>query len=183
MTSPGIPNPDVLDFVNRNLSAVRRAVTQRLQKIGIPKEKIGIVGVPGVEQGAFTRYHRPQGGGNIRPDHPNVLSGLWCCGINVDEAIFDRDFNALAGEQIPVSHEYSRMYQEAWVNASVKTRLDAVAAHEYEEMEASKSDEFQCQYGPAWPHFAALQNAPDTKLVISDEGRELLRLLRRAAGL
>ena len=183
MSQPAIPNSEVLDFVKRNLVAVKRAVARRLEEIGVPLDRIGIRGVPGVESEAFTRYHRPQGGGNIRPDHPNVVSGLWQAGINIDEAIFDTNFNALAGEKRLRLLENVRAYQNVWATASVKTRLDAVGAHEFEELQAEGSLELQFRFGLEWPHYAAIRNAPITRLLISKEARELLRIHSRAVGL
>ena len=97
MAAPGVPNAEVLDFVGRNRAAVERAVTQRMRQVGVEEEIIGMRGVGGVEEGAFTRYPGPQVGGNMRPDHPNVVSGRWGAGMNVDEAIFDPTFRAFKG--------------------------------------------------------------------------------------
>jgi hypothetical protein len=185
MAGPGVPNADVLDFVARNRTAIERAVAELMRRVGVPQELIGMRGVPGVEEGAFTRYPGPQGGGNIRPDHPNVVAGRWRAGINVDEAIFDPTFRVFEGRgaRSVVSPDDAREYHQAWAGASVRTRLDAVIAHEYEELRAVATHEVQQQYGIAWPHFVAVANAPETMLRISDHARELLRLHRRAMGL
>jgi len=61
--------------------------------------------------------------------------------------------------------------------------MDAVIAHEYTELRAVATPELQHLFGPEWPHYAAVKNAPDTTLKISNEARELLRLQRRALGL
>jgi hypothetical protein len=183
MAAPGVPNPEVIARVSRNPQAVERAVAQRMRQLGVEEEVIGIKGMPGVEEGAFTRYHGPQGGGNIRPDHPNVVSGRWRAGINVDEAVFDPTFQGLAGNPRVVSQEAAAAYHEAWARASNTTRMDAVIAHEYTELRAVATPELQRLYGPEWPHYAAVKNAPDTTLKISNEARELLRLQRRALGL
>jgi hypothetical protein len=185
MAAPGVPNAEVLDFVGRNRAAVERAVTQRMRQVGVEEEIIGMRGVGGVEEGAFTRYPGPQVGGNMRPDHPNVVSGRWGAGINVDEAIFDPTFRAFEGPgaRYVASREAAQAYHEAWASASTRARLDAAIAHEHAELRAVATPELQRRYGVQWPHYAAVRNAPDTALRISPEGRELLRLHRRAMGL
>ncbi len=140
-------------------------------------------GVPGVGEGAFARYPGPQGGGNLRPDHPNVISGRWKAGINVDEVVFDPTFRALAHEPRAVSREAVTAYHEAWERAANGTRIDAVIAHEYAELRAVATPELAATYGQQWPHYAAIKIAPDTRLMISAEARGLLRLQRRALGL
>ena len=133
-------------------------------------------GVPGVVEGAFSRYPCPQGGGNLRPDHPNVVSGLWKAGINVDEAAFDPTFRAFAREPRVVSQEAATTFHEAWAAASNLTRIDAVIAHEYAELRAEATLEMEAMYGMHWPHYTAIKHAPN-------EARDLLRLQRRALGL
>jgi hypothetical protein len=185
MAASGVPNPEVIDFVTRNQAAVERAVAQRMRRVGVPRELIGMQGVPGVDEGAFSRYPGPQGGGNLRPDHPNVVAGRWRAGINVDEAIFDPTFRVFEGRgaRSVASPDDAGAYHEAWARASTRTRLDAVIAHECEELRAVAADELQQQYGIEWPHVVAVANAPETTLRISDQARELLRLHRRAMGL
>src|SRR5947209_1876035 len=114
MAAPGVPNPEVIARVTRNPQAVERAVARRMRQVGVGEELIGMKGVPGVEGGAFTRYPGPQGGGNLRPDHPNVVSGRWKAGINIDEAAFDPTFQALAHEPRVLSSEAAAAYHEAW---------------------------------------------------------------------
>ena len=154
-----------------------------MRLIGVGPELIGMKGVPGVAEGAFTRYPGPQGGGNVRPDHPNILSGRWKAGINIDEAAFDPTFQALAHEPRVVSQEAAAAYHEFWAHASNTARMDAVIAHEYAELRAIATPELQAKHGQQWPHYAAIKNAPETSLKISDEARELLRLQRHALGL
>ena len=62
-------------------------------------------------------------------------------------------------------------------------RMDAIIAHEYAELRAEATPELRAKYGQQWPHYAAITNAPDTPLKISEAGRYLLRLQRRALGL
>ncbi len=183
MAAPGVPNAEVIARVSRNLRAVERAVVRRMRQAGVEERFIGIKGVPGVEEGAFTRYPAPQGGGNLRPDHPNVVSGRWQAGINVDEAVFDSTFQPLACEPRAVSEDAARAYHEAWARASNLMRMDAVIAHEHAELLAVATPEMQSVYGQQWPHYTAVKDAPDTALRISNEARELLRLHRRALGL
>ena len=183
MAAPAVPNPELIARLNRNPQAVERAVAQRMRQVGVEDEVIGMKGVPGVGEGAFTRYPGPRGGGTIRPDHPNVVSGRWKAGINVDEAVFDPTFQGIAGNRRIVSQEAAKVYHEAWAHASNTTRMDAVIAHEYTEMHPVATSELERLYGPEWPHYAAIKNAPDTTLKISNEARELLRLQRRALGL
>jgi predicted membrane-bound mannosyltransferase len=112
-----------------------------------------------------------------------VLSGRWKPGSNVDEAVFDATFEALAREPHIVSADAARAYHEAWAKASDATRLDAVIAHEYAELKTVATPELQAAYGTQWPHYAAIKNAPSTTLKISEEARELLRLQANALGL
>lgn len=184
-TFAGIVNPVAIDFVERNRDAIERAVAQRMRQVGVPEEWIGMRGVPGVAEGAFTRYPSPQVGGNIRPDHPNVVAGRWKAGINVDEAIFDPTFRAFEGrgERCIASPDAVREYQEMWASVSTRTRVDAAIAHEYEELRAIAALELQQRYGVGWPHYIAVANAPESALRISDDARELLRLHRRVMGL
>jgi hypothetical protein len=183
MAAPGIPNPELLARVNANRAAIEREVAQRMLDLGVEPEFIGIKGYPGVDEHAFVRNYGPQAGGNIRTDHPNVVAGLWKAGINIDEAVFDPTFQALAREPRLVSKEAANAYHTAWASASDQTRMEAVIAHEYAELKATATPEFQQQYGSEWAHYAAVKNAPDTSLKISPEAKELLRLHRRAVGL
>lgn len=182
MAAPGVANPDVIARVSRNPQAVERAVAKRMRQIAVEEDLIGMKGVPGVGEGAFTRYPGPQGGGNLRPDHPNVVSGRWKAGINVDEAAFDPTFQALAHEPRVLSQEAAAAYHEAWTRASNMTRIDAIIAHEYAELRAEATAELRAKYGQQWPHYAAIKNAPDTPLTISEKSRELLCLQRCALG-
>lgn len=177
-----VPNTELLEFVDRYREAIERAVARRMRQVGVPEEWIGIGGVPGVAEGAFTRYPNPQVGGNVRPDHPHVCAGRWKAGINVDEAIFDSGFRAFArrGRIGSGSPDAAQAYQEAWATALTRTRLDAAIAHEYEELRAEAALEFQQRYKIEWPHYVAVAVAPETALHISDEARELLRFYRNA---
>jgi hypothetical protein len=140
-------------------------------------------GVPGVDEGGFVRYPNPQGGGNIRPDHPNVVSGRWKPGINADEAIFMPSFDAFRGATIS-NQQAAKSFGDLWSKASVRSRLDAVASHELAELQAVQPANWDvAKYGPWNPHKHAIRFAPDTTLKISDQARELLRLQRQALGL
>jgi len=184
MAGLGLPNPEVLDFVRRNQPAVDRAVRQHMRQIGVPDELIGIRGMPGVDEGAFVRYPIPQGGGNLRPDHPNVLSGRYRAGINVDEAIFDPTFDALASARI-TNPQARAAYNDLWRRASVRSRLEAVSAHELTELRAVRPANWDdALHGPWNPHSHAIRFAPEQSgLTINPQARELLCLQRQALGL
>ena len=180
MRFPAVANAAVIDFVERYLDVIERAVARRMRRVGVPVEWIGMRGVPGVTEGAFTRYPNPQVGGNLRPDHPNVVAGRWRAGINVDEAIFDSTFQAFQGrgQKMVASPDAARAYQLAWAIASTRTRLDAAIAHEYEELRAIATPDPPQRFGVEWPHYVAVFLAPETALLITDEARELLQLYR-----
>ena len=183
MTAPGVPNPEVLARIKGNEASIQRAVEHRMAEVGVEAEFIGMKGVPGVEEGGFTRYPAPQGGGNLRPDHPNVVSGQWKAGINVDEAIFDPKFEALAGEPRSRCPRCSKSLPRDVGNGFRCNALDAVIAHEYAELKAVSIPDLLAAYGNKWLHYAAVKNAPDTPLKISNEARDLLGLQRLALGL
>jgi hypothetical protein len=98
----------------------------------------------------------PLGGGTRSAFHPQAGTGGGVTvgrGINVDSG----DFNPnLLGD--PAAGGAAR----TWSRARLRDRIDAVIAHEYEEAIAGT-------------HGAALRNAPNTKLNISPEARQLLR--------
>jgi hypothetical protein len=101
----------------------------------------------------------------------------------VDEAIFMPDFDALRGGTIS-NQQAATAYRNLWSQASVRSRLDAVAAHELTELRAVQPANWDvARYGPWDPHRHAVRFAPDTTLNISDQARELLRLQRQALGL
>lgn len=182
MAAPGVPNAVALARVAQDPQAFEQLVAERMRQVGVPEQFIGMKGVPGVGEGALARYPGPQGGGNVRPDHPNALSGRWQPGINVDEAVFDPTFQALALD-VAVSEAAVATYHEAWARATDQTRVDAVIAHEYAELTATATPELLEAFGIRWPHYAAILTAPDSPLTVSDEARELLRLHRGALGL
>jgi hypothetical protein len=196
MSATNRPNPDVLDFVRRNQAAqviggkeaapaggVERAVRARMRRLGIEEDLIGIKGMYGVDEGAFVQYPSPQGGGGLRPDHPLVLQGRVRPGINVDEAIFDAAFEALAGERAVISAQAQAAYHQAWARASVKARLDTVAAHEYAELNAVRTPEMVRRFGNRWPHYTAIKEAQKSTWALTAAARELLRLHAEALGL
>jgi hypothetical protein len=74
-------------------------------------------------------------------------------GINVDSGVFNPN---LLGD--PAAGGVAR----TWQRARLRDRIDAVIAHEYEEAIGGS-------------HAAALRNAPNTRLNISPEARQLLR--------
>lgn len=182
MSTSSPSHAEVIDFVQRNQKAIEQAVRNRLRQIGVPDNLIGVQGIPGIDEGSFVRYPFPQGGGNIRPNHPNVQSGLWTAGLNVDEAIFMDQFDALRGAKISDALAAGD-YGTLWSRASACERLDAIASHELEELQAALPGTWDTVVlGPWNPHHHAIRFAPDTLLSIRDVARELLRLQRKALG-
>lgn len=98
----------------------------------------------------------PLGGGTRRAFHPQAGDGGGVTvgrGINVDSGVFNPN---LLGD--PAAGGVAR----TWARARLRDRIDAVIAHEYEEAIGGT-------------HGAALQDAPNTRLNISLEARQLLR--------
>lgn len=109
------------------------------------------VGVPGHLIGDM-----PFGGGTRRAFHPQAGEGGGVTvgrGINVDSGVFNPN---LLGD--PAAGGVAR----TWSRARLRDRMDAVIAHEYEEAVGGTHD-------------VALRNAPNTRLNISSEARQLLR--------
>ena len=144
---------EVADFANRFQEPLSRAIGNRMRKVGIPDEMIGVEWW-GVDRGPFVRYHPPQLGGNIRVG----LNGK--PGINVDPAVFDAD-----------APKVGRLL--SWRIASLRDRVDAVIAHEFTEALAPDGVDF---------HIHALTNAENTSLKISNRARQILKAYRQAEG-
>ncbi|MBV9125753.1 MAG: hypothetical protein JO112_20580 [Planctomycetes bacterium] len=106
--------PEVADFADRYWEPLNRAIRNRMRKIGVPDEMIGVKWW-GEEEGALVRRHPLQFGGNIRVG----LNGK--PGINIDPAVLDG--NAPKMGNLP-----------SWRSASLKGRMDAVIAHEHTEV-------------------------------------------------
>ena len=138
--------------------------------------------MPGFDSDGFVRYPNPQGGGTIRPDHPNVLAGRWNAGINIDEPIFMPDFDSLRGVLI---HDFdaAREYQYQWNHSMTRSRLDAVAAHEWTEFYAIEPSDWDRHLHGVWnPHTHAIRYAPESNLEITRQAVRLLELYRQALG-
>ena len=78
--------------------------------------------------------------------------------MNLDSGIFNDD----------LMKAFGRKADMAWKRARVRTRADVCLAHEFEE-------------GNCGTHDGAIECAPDTVLPISDEARELARVIREGS--
>ena len=145
--------PDVADFADRYQDALDRAIANRMRRVGVANDMIGIR-FWGVDAGAFVRYYPPQLGGNVRV----CVDGK--PGINVDAAVLDPD--------APRVGELS-----SWRMGSLKDRVDAVIAHEHTEALAPAGVDF---------HIHAIATAEFTALRITDRARLILREFRDAEG-
>jgi hypothetical protein len=152
--APGYQLPtDIADFANRYQDLLSRAIGNRMRRVGVPDEMIGVEWW-GVDKGPFVRYQPPQLGGNIRAG----LNGK--PGINIDPAVFDA--NAPKMGNLP-----------SWKPANLRDRIDAVITHEYTEALAPQGVDF---------HIHAVKTAENTLLKISDRARQILREYRQAEG-
>jgi hypothetical protein len=145
--------PKVTDFADRYQVPLSRAIGNRMRRVGIPDEMIGVAWWK-VDPGPFVRYQPPQLGGNIRAGYNGKP------GINVDPAVFDE--NAPKVGNLP-----------SWKSARLQDRVDAVIAHEYTEALAPNGVDF---------HIHALKSAENTPLTISDSARQILKEYRQAEG-
>ena len=141
--------PEIADFARRYRALLSEAIANRMRRIGVPSDMIGIE-YWGVDTGAFVEYFPPQLGGNIRVG----LNGR--TGINVDPAIFD--FDAPKVGQL-----------SAWRGARLRDRVDAVVAHEFTEATAPEGCDF---------HQYAIEHAERTELEITDRARLILEQYR-----
>jgi hypothetical protein len=144
---------NVVDFADRYQELLSRAIANRMRRVGVPDEMIGVEWW-GVDKGPFVRYHPPQLGGNIR------LGTNGKPGINIDPAVLDVNAPKMGG-------------LASWRSASLRDRIDAVIAHEYSEALAPE--------GVDW-HVHALTNAEHTLLKISDPARQILVEYRESEG-
>jgi len=147
---------DVAEFAGRFEFQMNAAVANRMRKLGIPEESIGLKGTP-MDQ-AF-ELRSIMGGSNLHPKWSGVSSPA----IRVDVAVLDARFN----DSSPT-----------WATASWKDRIDAVIAHEWAEV-------FSDARSSAARHNHALQSAADTSLLITQVARQILledRLFRPKAG-
>lgn len=152
------PPTDVLRFSAEYEVELNAAIANRMRKIGVPEEMIGIKGMPGEDPGAFVRTHA-QGGGNIKAGQ-FARKGP---GINVDLAVLDTSFPDMK-------------HVASWATATLKDRIDAVIAHEYAEALSPGT----LNVGDP-SHEFALQHGPETSLNISRQARRILVEYRRAA--
>lgn len=160
MAQPYNPPPDVLRFSAEYEAQLTAAVANRMRRIGVPEEMIGIKGLPFEDAGAFVLTHA-QGGANIKLGQ---ISGQGPA-INADLAALDTQFPAMS--KVPT-----------WSRATLKDRIDAIIAHEYTEALSP------AKVGLGLPsHHYALENAPETSLNITARARQILVEYRQAKGL
>lgn len=144
---------EIADFADRYQEPLSRAIGNRMRRVGVPEEMIGVKWW-GVDEGPFVRYHPPQLGGNVR------IGTNGRPGINIDPAVFDASAPKVGS-------------LASWQSASLRDRIDAVIAHEYAEALAPAGVDF---------HVYAVQNAENTPVKISDRARDILREFRTAEG-
>jgi hypothetical protein len=144
------PHPDpaehARDFARRYAEPMDYHASQRMIDLGIPLERIGMPDpYHGIRHAAFHPDYPSAGG--VSPDGRIVVEG----------GIFNPSLMNPLGTHAG----------EAWANARLRDRLDAVVAHEYEE-HASGS------------HGGAVARAATSALPISHAARELLRTISEA---
>jgi len=139
------PSEDVVDFANRWDTELDAAAANRMRRVGVPEEMIGLSDTP---FGRALETRAAQGGGNLHPD----WSGVSHPQLNVDIAVLDARLNASS---------------PTWARASWKDRIDAVVAHEYAEVLYRHPD-------MAVRHSHAIQHAAETQLRITDRARQIL---------
>jgi hypothetical protein len=133
----------VVPFQSRSLSPIDIAkltiqIEDRMKALGIPGKYIGIKGIPGANGRGFDS-NMADPGGNVRTRGIAVGNGV---------------LNSIPG-------------WSAWNKASLKTRIDAVIAHEWAEFKRRSHDLNKA-------HSKARDLAPETKLPISEAARRLL---------
>ncbi len=135
------------DFAERYAHDIDLAVAERMTQLGIPDEKIGM---PDDKRGIPWAAFHPLGkeGGYNSPDGRLVVeSGLF-------------NFDLLAKDY---GQEAARMFADS----DVRSRLDVIIAHEYEE----------CLHRGS--HMEALKHAPVTELPITDRARQIATAMVR----
>jgi hypothetical protein len=165
---------DVNEFTLRNYSDMVRLVEDRMHAVGVPERMIGILdrsevlGLPeltAAERAAIGNLETVGRGFSLRSEFqggrgvtlvPRAGAARGAMtqvkgGINVDGAIFDDNF-------LPFG---------SWRNAKVGDRLDAIIAHEYEQVLSREASD-------VGRHFEALSNGPRTQLNISEAARTIL---------
>ncbi|MGE3852282.1 MAG: hypothetical protein AB7K09_11105 [Planctomycetota bacterium] len=171
------PDPVIRRESERLEAELADQVEQRMKDIGVPEADIGLENF-GDGRG-FTLDNTVRGGAN----GPHATYGR---GISIDDAFRDPDFarkmiQQAEKEGFKIDKKAAQEYIDAWDAASEVDRMDALIAHEYEEMLSRASDPSGA-IGLS-PHYDALENAADTGLNISKKARELAELQKRAFGL
>jgi hypothetical protein len=148
---------------------LNRAVGVRMRELGIPEDMIGLLSIPGMDEGrAFVRFPDTQIGGNLNP----AVNPAWKPGIALDHGILD------------VAHpQMSRV--PAWGQATtvLRDRADAAIVHEYIEATLAPPQGLTAPARVEWLHKQAIRRAPDTSLPITERAGEILRQYRNAEGL
>jgi len=129
------------DFSRRYAWEMDYLCGSRMIELGIPVGQIGSR-VPGQGHATFMPQERSGGG--------NDPAG----GLTVDSGVFNPELlGTLPGSQ-------------AWAEAPLRDRIDAIIAHEFEEARRGGN------------HIGALLHAPDTELPIHQRARQILQAMR-----
>src|SRR3954469_16429293 len=141
---PADPAEHAVQFALEWRDELDRYSAVRMEGLGIPTERIGSSDhMHGIAWCAFNPYEGH--GGGVGPGGR----------INLDSGALNPDLWAGLGRQADA----------AWREASLRSRMDCIIAHEYEE-------------GNGYPHDEAVDRAPETELPIGHEARELARKIR-----
>lgn len=141
-TPPPDPADHAQDFAHEWADKLEEYCTIRMQEVGVPADMNGQPDYDGDGRWmAFNPYGR-QGGENTT-------------GVVVDSGVLNPDL--LRGKK----------GGRLWAHGSLRTRIDGIISHEYEELRHGGD------------HAAAIRAAPKTGLKISDEARRLNRARAR----
>jgi hypothetical protein len=165
-TGPYQSPANVIDFASRYCEELKLIVANRMRRLGIPEDMIGIRGYAGLEEGAFVRFPSTQIGGNV---NPRLAPGRQA-GIALDHGILDSAHPRLGN--VP-----------SWRSARLRDRIDAAIVHEYLEATLQPPSHFTGLAAADWLHREAVRLAPDNTMAISAGARRILVEYRRAEGL
>lgn len=143
---PTDPAMHAADFAKRYAEPLDYHAAQTMLDLGVPPEKIGDSDMEhGIRHAAF-HPHRKEGG-TVTPDGRIILDS----GVMNPERL-----TAIYGPEAG----------KVWAASSLKSRMQAVIAHELAEYETGS-------------HEAALKAAPETRLPIGEGARRILRAMQR----
>lgn len=166
MTSRGYKSPEwIVRFAERYYPDINRAIGNRMRKLGIRDDAIGIRQFPGVDEGAFTRFPDTQIGGNVNPNVFPIPRG-----IALDHGVFDVEHPKMAS--VPT-----------WASSRLRDRIDAAIVHENIESLLNPPPELVGVEAVEWLHRESIRCGPDTEFAVTDQARTILREFRRAASL